>query len=139
MSLGSKLKDFFTQGGCVINSPRDDIKIETILDALEALRVIKCSNLVDSRRKISALLEQIVGWVDILQQDMNIVKAVKLRAIAHDIAEIKIQLISMTKEINDLKEDKNDLDDLPESKLITQIKDTIKRVKVTKEKKDGNK
>jgi hypothetical protein len=140
MSLGSKLKDFFTKGGCVIDFPRDTTKIETILDALEVIRSIRCSNSQDAQRKTTALLEQVVGWVDILQQDMNIVKAVKLRTILHDIAEIKIQLISMANDISTLKyPPSSEYDVLPETVLIKKIKDTIKNVKTTKEKKDGNK
>lgn len=137
MSLGNKLKDFFTSGGCVAESKI--ITLDTIQDAINLIKDIKHNNISEGAPKVLMLIEQLVHWVNVLQKDMEIIKSDKLRSILHDIAEIKIQLVTMVKDIDLVKSMKNNDRYKVESDCISKIKDTVKKIKKQKENNDGNK
>lgn len=137
MSLGSKLKDFFTAGGCV--SEVKYITLDTIQEALDLIKSIKKDSITDGAPKVLMLVEQLVHWVSVLQKDMEIIKSDKLRSVLHDIAEIKIQLATMIKDIDLVRQMKENDRYEVESDCIAKIKDTVKKIKKQKEIKDGNK
>lgn len=120
MSLGSKLKDFFN--GTEDVQALKKTTLETIQDAKNLLEQVRNKRIADGAPGVFSVLDQTVSWVDVLQKDMEIIKADKLRNIAHEIAAIKIQLQVISKEIAEAKD-----------------KQVAPKVKKTKEIKDGNK
>lgn len=137
MSLGSKLKDFFTSGGCVTETKY--ITLDTIQDAIDLIKEIKPSSVSEGAPKVLMIVEQLVHWVDAMQKDMQLIKYDKLRTVLHDIAEIKIQLATMVKDIDNVKSDKQNERIATQSECIDKIKDTVKKIKKQKETKDDNK
>ncbi len=137
MSLGSKLKDFFTSGGCVTETKY--ITLDTIQDAIDLIKEIKPSSVSEGAPKVLMIVEQLVHWVDAMQKDMQLIKYDKLRTVLHDIAEIKIQLATMVKDIDNVKSDKQSERIATQSECIDKIKDTVKKIKKQKETKDDNK
>lgn len=136
MSLGNKLKDFFTSGGCVLETKH--ITLDTIQDALNLIKDIKSKNISDGAPKVLMIVEQLVYWVEVMQKDMDLVKYDKLRTIIQDIAAIKIQLMNMTSDIEALKSAQQEETSVMQDECISKIKDTVKKIKKQKENKDDN-
>lgn len=137
MSLGSKLKDFFTSGGCVTETKY--ITIDTIQDAINLIKDIKHNNIAEGAPKVLMLVEQLVHWVDVMQKDMELVKYDKLRTIIQDIAAIKIQLTTMTSDIDKVRVFQQEEKAVVQDECIAKIKDTVKKIKKQRENKDDNK
>ncbi len=138
MSLGSKLKDFFTTGGCVTQSKA--VTLDTIQDALDLIKEIRPSLIHEGAPKVLTVVEQLVHWIDVVQKDMELIKADKLRTMLHDIAAIKIQLTNMVTDIDSIRKDQSkEVSSIDKDDYIEKIKDTVKKIKKLKEKKDDNK
>jgi len=136
MSLGNKLKDFFTSGGCVLETKH--ITLDTVQDALNLIKDIKGKNIAEGAPKVLMIVEQLVHWVEVIQKDMDLVKYDKLRTIIQDIAEIKIQISTMVRDIESIKPINQSEVSTPENDCIAKIKETVKKIKKQKENTDDN-
>lgn len=136
MSLGNKLKDFFTSGGCVLETKH--ITLDTVQDALNLIKDIKSKNIAECAPKVLMIVEQLVHWVEVIQKDMDLVKYDKLRTIIQDIAEIKIQISTMVRDIESIKPMNQSEVSTPENDCIAKIKETVKKIKKQKENTDDN-
>lgn len=115
MSLMNKFKEVFN-GGCIKEEEKK--RIDTANDALELLKQLKEGKV---KSNIS-VVEQLVHWIDVLQQDMNIIKAHKIRDINADLTGVKTQLCLMADEMLKMKKD-----------IDNNSKQSKKAVKVTKQ------
>lgn len=138
MSLGNKLKDFFTSGGCTIEAK--NITLDTVQDALDLIKKIRTNRdlIGEGAPKVLAIVEQLVHWVEVIQKDMDLVKYDKLRTIIQDIAEIKIQISTMVRDIESARSMNQGEVSSAENDCIAKIKETVKKIKKQKENTDDN-
>lgn len=138
MSLGNKLKDFFTSGGCTIEAK--NITLDTVQDALDLIKKIRTNRdlIGEGAPKVLAIVEQLVHWVEVIQKDMDLVKYDKLRTIIQDIAEIKIQISTMVRDIESVRSMNQGEVSSAENDCIAKIKETVKKIKKQKENTDDN-
>ncbi len=103
MSIIGKIKNIFGSG--CITEKEDMIKkdINNIQDALNLLNSIPGDQVQNGLSKFLKAITQIVHWIDILQQDMNIVKGDKLRSMLADITAIRQQITIINQNIDDSK------------------------------------